>query len=60
MDKRIDTVKTESGLSNINIDCNSKEGKMLVEVVEKESSLKKIEDKQSSIFYFMVQLRRQE
>lgn len=45
MDKRIDTVKKESGLPNINIDCNSKEGKMLVEVVEKESSLKKIEDK---------------
>ena len=45
MDKRIDTVKNESGLPNINIDCNSKEGKTLVEVVEKESSLKKIEDK---------------
>ena len=43
--KRIDTIKTEVGLSNINIDCNSKEGKMLVEVVEKESSMKKIEDK---------------
>lgn len=45
MDKRIDTVKTESGLTNINIDCNSKEGKMLIEVVEKEASLGKTEDK---------------
>ena len=43
--KRIETVKTEVGLCNINIDCNSKEGKMLVEVVEKESSMKKIEGK---------------
>ena len=40
-DKRIDTVVKESGLYNIYVDCNSKEGKMLVEVVEKESSLKK-------------------
>ena len=40
-DKRIETVKKESGLYNINIDCNSKEGKTLIEVVEKESSLKK-------------------
>lgn len=42
--QRIDVVKTESGLYNINVDCNSKEGKMLIEVVEKESSLKRIED----------------
>lgn len=42
---RIDTIKTESGLCNINIDCNSKEGKMLIEVVEKESNMKKIEEK---------------
>lgn len=40
---RVETIKNESGLYNINIDCNSKEGKMLVEVVEKESSLKKYE-----------------
>ena len=40
-DKRIKTIKNESGLYNINVDCNSKEGKMLIEVVEKESSLKK-------------------
>lgn len=44
-DKRIDVIKNESGLYNINVDCNSKEGKMLIEVVEKESSLKKIKDK---------------
>ncbi len=37
----VEVVKNTSGLSNINVDCNSKEGKMLVEVVEKESSLKK-------------------
>lgn len=37
----IDTIKNTSGFPNINIDCNSKEGKLLVEVVEKESSLKK-------------------
>lgn len=35
--ERIDTVAKESGKYNINIDANSKEGKMLVEVVEKES-----------------------
>ncbi|MDO5393573.1 MAG: hypothetical protein Q4F33_03135 [Mycoplasmatota bacterium] len=37
----VEVVKNTSGLRNINVDCNSKEGKMLVEVVEKESSLKK-------------------
>ena len=42
--QRIDVVKNESGLYNINVDCNSKEGKMLIEVVEKESSLKKLEE----------------
>lgn len=42
---RINTVSNESGFYNINIDCNSKEGKMLIEVVEKESTLKKIENK---------------
>lgn len=40
-EKIINVVKNTSGLYNINVDCNSKEGKMLVEVVEKESSLKK-------------------
>ena len=39
----VETVKNTSGLCNINVDCNSKESKMLVEVVEKESSLKKYE-----------------
>ena len=42
-EKTIDTVAKESGLYNINVDCNSREGKMLIEVVEKESSLKKHE-----------------
>ena len=40
-EKRIKTIKNESGLYNINVDCNSKEGKMLIEVVEKEASLRK-------------------
>ena len=40
-EKRIKTIKNESGLYNINVDCNSKEGNMLIEVVEKESSLRK-------------------
>lgn len=43
--RREDVVKRESGLHNIYIDCNSKEGKMLIEVVEKESSLKKLKEK---------------
>lgn len=38
--KRIETVKKESGMSNIHIDCNSEEGKMLIEVVEKEATMK--------------------
>lgn len=42
---RIEVIKNESGLYNINVDCNSKEGKMLIEVVEKESSLNKLENK---------------
>ena len=41
-EKCIETVKNESGLYNINVDCNSKEGKTLIEVVEKESSLQKM------------------
>lgn len=36
-------IKNTGGFTNINVDCNSKEGKMLVEVVKKESSLKKLE-----------------
>lgn len=38
---KINTVKKETGLYNINVDCNSKEGKMLIEVVDKESTIKK-------------------
>lgn len=40
-ENRAKTIAKESGLYNINVDCNSKEGKMLIEVVEKESSLNK-------------------
>lgn len=40
-ENRIKTVKNELGLYNIHVDCNSKEGKMLIEVVSKESTLKK-------------------
>ncbi len=36
---RIKTVEKESNLCNIHVDCNSKEGKTLIEVVEKESTL---------------------
>ena len=43
-EKRCEVVAKESGLKNIHIDSNSKEGKLLVEVVEKESSMKKIEE----------------
>ena len=43
-EKRCDVVSSESGMKNIHIDSNSKEGKLLVEVVEKESSLKKLKD----------------
>ncbi len=39
---RTKTIEKESGLYNINVDCNSKEGKMLIEVVEKESTLGKV------------------
>lgn len=38
--KRIETVEKESGMNNIHIDCNSEAGKMLIEVVEKESTIK--------------------
>lgn len=43
-DKRCEVVERESAMKNIYIDSNSKEGKLLVEVVDKESSLKKIEE----------------
>lgn len=38
--ERISEVKHQAAMKNINIDCNSKEGKILTEVVEKESTLK--------------------
>ena len=37
----IKPINKVNGLYNINVDCNSKEGKMLIEVVKKESSLRK-------------------
>ena len=40
-EKRCEVVSHESGLKNIHIDSNSKEGKLLVEVVDKESTLRK-------------------
>ena len=43
-EKRCEVVGRESAMKNIHIDSNSKEGKLLVEVVDKESSLKKIEE----------------
>ena len=43
-EKRCDVVSRESGMKNIHIDSNSKEGKLLVEVVEKESSLNKLKE----------------
>lgn len=36
-DKRIDVINSECGRYNTDVDCKSKEGKKLVEVVEKES-----------------------
>ena len=42
--KRCEVVGREAAMKNIHIDCNSKEGKLLVEVVDKESSLKKKEE----------------
>jgi len=43
-EKRCEVVSHESGLKNIHIDSNSKEGKLLVEVVDKESTLQHLED----------------
>lgn len=37
--KRVETVKKESDMNNIHIDCDSEEGKMLIEVVRKESTM---------------------
>lgn len=43
-EKRCEVISHESGLKNIHIDSNSKEGKLLVEVVDKESTLQHLED----------------
>ena len=43
-DKRCEVVGRESAMKNIHIDSNSKEGKLLVEVVDKESTLQRLED----------------
>lgn len=43
-EKRCEVVGQESAMKNIYIDSNSREGKILVEVVDKESSFKKIEE----------------
>lgn len=43
--KRCEVVGVESAIKNIYIDSNSKEGKLLVEVVNKESTLQRLEDK---------------
>lgn len=40
-EKRCEVISHESGLKNIHIDSNSKEGKLLIEVVDKESTLRK-------------------
>ncbi|MCI6108404.1 MAG: hypothetical protein SOU84_06265 [Candidatus Faecimonas sp.] len=44
-EKRCEVIEQESALKNIYIDSNSKEGKLLVEVVDKESTLQRLEDK---------------
>lgn len=43
-DKRCEVVGCESAMKNIHIDSNSKEGKLLVQVVDKESTLQRLED----------------
>lgn len=44
-EKRCEVIEQESVLKNIYIDSNSKEGKLLIEVVDKESTLQRLEDK---------------
>ena len=44
-EKRCEVIEQESALKNIYIDSNSKEGKLLIEVVDKESTLQRLEDK---------------
>ena len=43
-EKRCEVISHESGLKNIHIDSNSKEGKLLVEVVNKESTMDKLKE----------------
>lgn len=43
-DKRCEVVGHESAMKNIHIDSNSKEGKLLIEVVDKESTSQRLED----------------
>ena len=43
-EKRCEVVGRESGMKNIYIDCNSKDKKILVEVVDKESSFQQYVD----------------
>lgn len=44
-EKWCEVIEQESALKNIYIDSNSKEGKLLIEVVDKESTLQRLEDK---------------
>ncbi len=43
-EKRCEVVERESAMKNIHIDSNSKEGKLLVEVVNKESTMDKLKE----------------
>lgn len=42
--KRCEVIPRESAMKNIYIDSNSKEGKLLIQVVEKESTLQKLKE----------------
>ena len=44
-EKWCEVIEQESALKNIYIDSNSIEGKLLIEVVDKESTLQRLEDK---------------
>ena len=43
-EKRCEVVERESAMKNIHIDSNSNEGKLLVEVVNKESTMDKLKE----------------
>ena len=43
-EKRCEVVGREAAMKNIHIDSNSKEGKLLIEVVDKESTLQRLQD----------------